>query len=105
MTLLSMNISQNYFNEPLAAQNPITGGCVISDLGLTLPVVLTSSIPDKRLKVIVNFTTTGITISKPLYAGDALYTETQITSATTSSAPQNSAPQGAFGTIDAEAKA
>ncbi|WP_179276599.1 hypothetical protein [Rhodococcus sp. 14-1411-2a] len=29
VTMLSMNTNQSYFNELLAAQNPITGGCVI----------------------------------------------------------------------------
>ena len=47
-TLLTCNTNQNHFNAHLAASNPITGGRVIVNSGLTVPLVLGLSVIEMR---------------------------------------------------------
>jgi acyl dehydratase len=54
LTLLSMNTNQNHYNADLAAQNPITGGRVIVNSGLTIAVVLGISVLDMSQNAIAN---------------------------------------------------
>jgi acyl dehydratase len=79
LTLLSMNTNQNHFNADLAAQNPITGGRVIVNSGLTIAVVLGISVLDMSQNAIANLEMTDIRLRSPLYAGDTLYAESVCT--------------------------
>jgi acyl dehydratase len=79
ITLLSMNTNQNHFNADLAAQNPITGGRVIVNSGLTVAVVLGISVLDMSQNAISNLAFTDIKMSHPLYAGDTIYAESLCT--------------------------
>ncbi|MBF6352314.1 MULTISPECIES: MaoC family dehydratase [Nocardia] len=79
ITLLSMNTNQNHFNTHLAEQNPITGGRVIVNSGLTVAVILGISVLDMSQNAISNLAFTDIKMSHPVYAGDTLYAESLCT--------------------------
>ena len=79
LTLLSMNTNQNHFNAHLAAQNPITGGRVIVNSGLTIAVVLGISVLDMSQNAVANLEMTDVRLTHPLYAGDTLYAESLCT--------------------------
>ncbi|MCW2696548.1 MAG: mch 1 [Modestobacter sp.] len=79
LTLLSMNTNQNHFNAHLAAQNPITGGRVIVNSGLTIAVVLGLSVLDMSQNAMANLEMTDVRLTHPLYAGDTLYAESLCT--------------------------
>lgn len=79
LTLLSMNTNQNHFNTHLAAQNPITGGRVIVNSGLTIAVVLGISVLDMSQNAVANLEMTDVRLTHPLYAGDTLYAESLCT--------------------------
>lgn len=79
LTLLSMNTNQNHFNAHLAGQNPITGGRVIVNSGLTIAVVLGISVLDMSQNAVANLEMTEIALKHPLYAGDTLYAESLCT--------------------------
>jgi itaconyl-CoA hydratase len=79
LTLLSMNTNQNHFNAHVAAQNPITGGRVIVNSGLTIAVVLGISVLDMSQNAVANLEMTDVRLTHPLYAGDTLYAESLCT--------------------------
>jgi acyl dehydratase len=79
LTLLSMNTNQNHVNAHLAAQNPISGGRVIVNSGLTIAVVLGISVLDMSQNAVANLEMTDVRLTHPLYAGDTLYAESLCT--------------------------
>jgi acyl dehydratase len=79
LTLLAMNTNQNHFNAHLAQQNPITGGRVLVNSGLTIAVVLGISVLDMSQNAVANLEMTDIRLTHPLYAGDTLYAESVCT--------------------------
>lgn len=81
VTLLSMNLNQNHFNAHLAAQNPVTGGRVIVNSGLSIAVVLGISVLDMSQNAVANLEMTDIRLTHPLYVGDTLYAESVCTGA------------------------
>ena len=74
-TLLTCNTNQNHFNAHLASSNPISGGRVIVNSGLTVPVVLGLSVIDMSQNAVANLGWTDIKLSHPVYIGDTLYAE------------------------------
>jgi acyl dehydratase len=79
VTLLSTNTNQNHFNAHLAAQNPVTGGRVIVNSGLSIAVVLGISVLDMSQNAVANLEMTDIRLTHPLYVGDTLYAESVCT--------------------------
>lgn len=75
ITLLSMNTNQNHFNAHAASQNPITGGRILVNSGLTVAVILGISVLDMSQNAISNLAFTDIEMSNPVYVGDTLYAE------------------------------
>ncbi|MBC7630900.1 MaoC family dehydratase [Aeromicrobium sp.] len=75
LTNLSMNTNQNHFNAHLASQNPITGGRVIVNSGLTVSFVLGLSVIDMSQNGVANLQFADIVLSTPLFVGDTLYAE------------------------------
>jgi acyl dehydratase len=74
-TLLTCNTNQNHFNAHLASSNPITGGRVIVNSGLTVPLVLGLSVIDMSQNAVANLGWTDIKLTHPVYIGDTLYAE------------------------------
>ena len=79
LTLLTMNTNQHHVNAHLAAQNPVTGGRVIVNSGLTIAVVLGLSVLDMSQNAVANLEMTDVRLTHPLYAGDTLYAESLCT--------------------------
>jgi len=79
LTLLTMNTNQNHVNAHLASQNPITGGRVIVNSGLTIAIVLGISVLDMSQNAIANLEMTDVRLVHPVYAGDTLYAESLCT--------------------------
>ena len=78
-TLLTMNTNQNHFNEHLAGQNPITGGRVIVNSGLTVALILGISVLDMSQNAMANLGWNEIRLTHPVYVGDTLYAESLCT--------------------------
>ncbi|GAA4987307.1 MaoC family dehydratase [Yinghuangia aomiensis] len=78
-TLLTCNTNQNHFNAHLAATNPITGGRVIVNSGLTVALVLGLSVLDTSQNAVANLGWTDIKLVHPVYVGDTVYAESLIT--------------------------
>lgn len=74
-TQLTMNTNQNHFNEHFARSNPITGGRVIVNSGLTVAMVLGMSVLDMSQNAVANLGWTDIRLTHPVYVGDTLYAE------------------------------
>ena len=74
-TLLTCNTNQNHFNADLARSNPITGGRVIVNSGLTVAIVLGISVLDMSQNAVANLGWTDIKLTHPVYIGDTLYAE------------------------------
>jgi acyl dehydratase len=74
-TQLTCNTNQNHFNHHLAATNPITGGRVIVNSGLTVAIVLGISVLDMSQNAVANLGWTDIELTHPVYIGDTLYAE------------------------------
>ena len=55
-TQLTCNTNQNHFNAHLAASNPITGGRIIVNSGLTVALVLGLSVLDMSQNAVANET-------------------------------------------------
>lgn len=81
LTNLTLNTNQNHFNEHFASQNPITGGKVIVNSGLTVAMVLGLSVFDMSQNAISNLAFTDINFRHPVYVGDTLYAESVCTEA------------------------
>jgi len=78
-TQLTCNTNQNHFNFHLAAQNPITGGRVIVNSGLTVALVLGLTVIDMSQNAVANLGWTDIKLTHPVYIGDTLYAESLCT--------------------------
>ena len=74
-TQLTMNTNQNHFNAHFAESNPITGGRVIVNSGLTVAMVLGMSVLDMSQNAVANLGWTDIKLTHPVYIGDTLYAE------------------------------
>jgi acyl dehydratase len=70
-----MNTNQNHFNAHFAQSNPITGGRVIVNSGLTVAMVLGMSVLDMSQNAVANLGWTDIRLTHPVYVGDTLYAE------------------------------
>jgi itaconyl-CoA hydratase len=77
-TLLTCNTNQNHFNAHLAASNPITGGRIIVNSGLTVALVLGLSVIDMSQNAIANLGWTDIRLTHPIYIGDTVYAESTV---------------------------
>lgn len=78
-TQLTCNTNQNHFNVHLAEQNPITGGRVIVNSGLTVALVLGLSVIDMSQNAVANLGWTDIKLTHPVYIGDTMYAESLCT--------------------------
>ena len=78
-TQLTCNTNQNHFNHHLAASNPITGGRVTVNSGLTVAIVLGLSVLDMSQNAVANLGWTDIELTHPVYIGDTLYAESLCT--------------------------
>jgi acyl dehydratase len=78
-TQLTCNTNQNHFNAHLAASNPITGGRIIVNSGLTVALVLGLSVLDMSQNAVANLGWTDIELKHPVYIGDTLYAESVCT--------------------------
>lgn len=74
-TLLTCNTNQNHFNADLAKSNPISGGKIIVNSGLTVALVLGLSVIDMSQNAIANLGWTDIKLTHPVYIGDTIYAE------------------------------
>jgi itaconyl-CoA hydratase len=74
-TLLTCNTNQQHFNAHLAQQNPITGGRIIVNSGLTIAVVLGLSVIDMSQNAVANLGMDELRLTHPVYIGDTLYAE------------------------------
>lgn len=74
-TLLTCNTNQNHFNAHLAQGNPITGGRIIVNSGLTVALVLGLSVIDMSQNAVANLGWTDIKLTHPVYVGDTIYAE------------------------------
>src|SRR5258708_1787046 len=74
-TLLTCNTNQNHSNAHLAASNPITGGRLIVNSGLTVALVLGLSVIDMSQNAVANLGWTDIKLTHPVYVGDTIYAE------------------------------
>ena len=78
-TQLTCNTNQNHFNAHLAATNPVSGGRIIVNSGLTVALVLGLSVLDMSQNAVANLGWTDIELKHPVYIGDTLYAESQCT--------------------------
>ena len=74
-TLLTCNTNQNHFNAHLAASNPITGGRIIVNSGLTMALVLGLSVIDMSQNAVANLGVDELRLTHPVYVGDTIYAE------------------------------
>lgn len=80
-TLLTCNTNQNHFNAHLAKSNPITGGRIIVNSGLTVALVLGLSVIDTSQNAVANLGWTDIKLLHPVYVGDTVYAESLVVAA------------------------
>ena len=78
-TQLTCNTNQNHFNVHLAESNPITGGRIIVNSGLTVALVLGLSVRDMSQNAVANLGWTDIRLTHPVYVGDTIYAESLCT--------------------------
>ena len=74
---LTMNTNQMHFNREYAARTEFGQPLVVSTL--TLAVVLGLSVADTSENAVANLGWTDIRLPKPVYAGDTLWAESQVT--------------------------
>ncbi len=74
-TQLTCNTNQNHFNAHLAQQNPITGGRIIVNSGLTIALVLGLSVIDMSQNAVANLGIDELRLTHPVYVGDTIYAE------------------------------
>jgi acyl dehydratase len=74
-TQLTCNTNQNHFNAHLAQSNPITGGRIIVNSGLTVALVLGLSVIDMSQNAVANLGWDAIKLTHPVYIGDTIYAE------------------------------
>ena len=78
-TQLTCNTNQNHFNAHFAQSNPITGGRVIVNSGLTVALVLGLSVLDMSQNAVANLGWTNIVLTHPVFVGDTIYAESVCT--------------------------
>ena len=78
-TQLTCNTNQNHFNAHLAQSNPITGGRIIVNSGLTVALVLGLSVIDMSQNAVANLGWTDIKLTHPVYVADTIYAESVCT--------------------------
>ena len=78
-TQLTCNTNQNHFNAHLAESNPISGGRIIVNSGLTVALVLGLSVIDMSQNAVANLGWTDIRLTHPVYIGDTIYAESACT--------------------------
>jgi acyl dehydratase len=76
-TCLTMNTNQMHFNREYAARTEFGQPLVVSTL--TLAVVLGLSVADTSENAVANLGWTDIRLPNPVYAGDTLWAETEVT--------------------------
>lgn len=86
-TLLTMNTNQVHFNVPYAERTEFGRPLVVSSL--TLAVVLGLSVADTSENAAANLGWGEIKLPKPVYAGDTLWAESQVTDVRTSRSRPN----------------
>ena len=74
-TQLTCNTNQNHFNAHLAQSNPITGGRVIVNSGLTMALVLGLTVIDMSQNAVANLGIDELRLTHPVYVGDTVYAE------------------------------
>ncbi len=74
-TQLTCNTNQNHFNAHLARQNPVTGGRIIVNSGLTIALVLGLSVIDMSQNAVANLGIDELRLTFPVYIGDTIYAE------------------------------
>jgi itaconyl-CoA hydratase len=80
-TLLTCNTNQNHFNVHYAASNPVSGGRVLVNSGLTIALVLGLSVLDMSQNAVANLGLTDLALTHPVHVGDTLYAESMCTGA------------------------
>lgn len=76
-TCLTMNTNQMHFNREFAARTEFGQPLVVSTL--TLAVVIGLSVADTSENAVANLGWTEIRLPKPVYAGDTLWAESEVT--------------------------
>ncbi len=82
-TCLTMNTNQMHFNREYAARTEFGEPLVVSTL--TLALVLGLSVADTSENAVANLGWSDIKLPKPVYAGDTLWAESEVTSVRESS--------------------
>ena len=77
-TLLTMNTNQMHFNAPYAERPEFGATLVVSTL--TLAVVLGLSVADTSENAVANLGWGDIKLPKPVFAGDTLWSESEVLS-------------------------
>jgi acyl dehydratase len=80
-TLLTGNTNQNHFNAHYAASNPVSGGRVLVNSGLTIALVLGLSVMDMSQNAVANLGLTDLKLTHPVFVGDTVYAESICTGA------------------------
>jgi itaconyl-CoA hydratase len=81
-TCLTMNTNQVHFNEPFAARTRF--GRPLVNSTFTLAVVTGMTVPDTSENATANLAWTDIRLPNPVFAGDTLWAESEITDLTES---------------------
>ena len=76
-TCLTMNTNQVHFNEPFAARTQF--GRPLVNSAFTLALVTGLTVPDTSENAAANLAWTDITLPKPVFEGDTLWAESEIT--------------------------
>ena len=77
-TLLTMNTNQMHFNAPYAERTEFGATLVVSTL--TLAIVLGLSVADTSENAVANLGWGDIKLPKPVFAGDTLWSESEVLS-------------------------
>lgn len=75
-TLLTMNTNQMHFNAPYAERTEFGAPLVVSTL--TLAIVLGLSVADTSENAVANLGWNDIRLPKPVFAGDTLWSESEV---------------------------
>ena len=78
-TQLTCNTNQNHFNAHFAESNPVSGGRIIVNSGLTVAVILGMTVLDMSQNAVANLGWNDIKLTHPVYIGDTLYAESVCT--------------------------
>lgn len=74
-TQLTCNTNQNHFNAHFAESNPVSGGRIIVNSGLTVAIILGMTVLDMSQNAVANLGWNDIKLTHPVYIGDTLYAE------------------------------